>query len=75
MVCQECLGKLDRSQKQGFSQNKINLNDNFLSLNAARKVGVNMHLEQKTFGFEYFLNYKITTFKCKNISSNFSLIK
>jgi hypothetical protein len=50
MVCQECLDKRERSQKLGFSQNKTNLNNNFLSLNAARKVGVNMHLEHKKFG-------------------------
>lgn len=50
MVCQECLEKRERTSKQGFSHSKRNLNDNFLSLNAARKVGVNMHLEHKKFG-------------------------
>jgi hypothetical protein len=59
MVCQNCLEKRERSQKLGFSQNKRNLNDNFLSLNSARKVGVNMHLEHKKFGYEtFFLIYK-----------------
>jgi len=49
MVCQECLEKRERNKKVGFSQNKKNLNDNFLSLNAARKVGVNMHLEHRKY--------------------------
>ncbi len=50
MVCQECLEKRERFQKSGLSQTKRNLNDNFLSLNSARKVGVNMHLEHKKYG-------------------------
>lgn len=52
MVCQQCLEKRETLQKKGFSQSKRNLNDNFLSLNAARKVGVNMHLEHKKFRYE-----------------------
>lgn len=54
MVCQNCLEQRERSQKLGFNQNKKNLNDNFLSLNSARKVGVNMHLENKKYAYENF---------------------
>lgn len=53
MVCNECLEKREKYLKLGFNQSKKNLNDNFLSLNSARKVGVNMHLEHKKF--RYFL--------------------
>ncbi len=49
MVCQDCLEKREKTLKSGFNHNRRNLNDNFLSLNAARKVGVNMHLEHKKF--------------------------
>jgi hypothetical protein len=50
MVCQNCLEKRENKNLIGFNQFKKNLNDNYLSLNSARKVGANMSLEYKKFG-------------------------
>ena len=50
MVCNSCLEKRDKTQKIGFNQGRKNLNDNYLALNSARKVGINMHLEHRKFG-------------------------